>query len=423
MSTWKRNGSIVLWLLVLLLMSGALAVQAAERTKITIAFWGGNEDIDINQAIKEAFEAENPDIEVEILLIADGYGDKIDVMIASGTAPDVIMQAEGFSGYAVSGTIIPLDRFIESDPDFALDDYFPLVVDAYRYNGSLYVLPSRWSPLIQYYNPSLFDQAGVPYPDLNWNWDAFADAARRLTRGEGGSKIWGVGSIGGWWPWWMTPIYQNGGQVLNAERTETLMHQSEAIEALEWYQSLLHELRVNPVGGDWDAYPGMGPDQLFEAGITAMNQTGFWAVYWLRYHGTDFDVAFLPQQKRQATMLFSNGWAITSQSKAPDAAWRVVKFWTDEYAQRLIAYTGKDVPVRRSVAGSPAFLDPDQKPNHAQLILESAAHIVAPPVTPKWDQMLGLMGPEIDRMINNEISPTQAVTNFKEAVDLLLQMD
>lgn len=412
----------LIWLtLALLVVFAAASVSAQEKTVVSIAFWGGIDDLEVNQALKEAFEAENPDIEVELLHLPDEYGDKINTMIASGTAPDVIMQAEGFSSYAAAGTILPLDSFIASDPDFPVSDYFPLVVDAYRFDGNLYVLPSRWSPLILYYNPYLFDLAGVAPPNEDWDWDEFTRAASTLTRGEGAAKTWGIGSIGDWWPWWMTPIHQNGGRILDEERRVVMMDQPEAIEALEWYWSLLHEHEVNPVGDDWLAYDGLGPDQLFEQGITAMNQTGFWAVYWLRYHDSDFDVALLPKQKQRATTLFSNGWAITSQSQNPDAAWRLIRFMTDTESQVQIAQSGKDVPVRLSVATSSFFLDPELPPAHAQLILEAASHIVPPPVTPAWDEMLGLMGAEIVKVINNELTPTQAVSSFKAAVDALLQ--
>ena len=65
-----------------------------------IAFWGGDNDIDINNRLKEAFEAEYPDIKVELLHTPDAYDDKIRTMIVGGAAPDIIMLAESFGTYA-----------------------------------------------------------------------------------------------------------------------------------------------------------------------------------------------------------------------------------------------------------------------------------------------------------------------------------
>ncbi len=401
---------------------GALTVPAsAEKVVVRLAFWGGQDDYNVNQQLEAAFEQRYPNIDVQLEHIPSSYDDKIMTMIAGGSAPDVIELAEGFGTYASKGLIMPLDGFVSGDPAFSLGDFFPLVVDAYRQNGKLYTIPMRWGPMILYYNLDLFDRSAVGYPTRDWTWDDFLSAAKKLTRGEGPNKTYGIGSTGGWWPWWMTPVYQNGGQVLNDARTETLLDRPEAIEALEWYKALQWEHHVSPVGSEWERYPGQGPDQLFENSVTAMNQTGFWAVYWLRQKDIRWDVAFLPMQKRRATPLFSNGWAITSQSRHPREAWQLITFLTGPLGQQLVARSGHDVPVRRSVALSEAFLRPGVPPRSARLILEAADHLYAPPVTPVWNDMLGLMGREIDRMLRNEISAREAVANFKPAVDRLLR--
>ena len=411
---------VQLALIACLIVAVALPTAAASVT-LRVAFWGGDNDIDINNQLAAAFEAEHPGIKVELLHTPDSYDDKIRTMMVGGAAPDIVMLAESFGSYVNGGWLMPLDSLIASDPDFDMEDFFPLVVDAYRVNGALYTLPMRWGPMILYYNKELFDRSAVAFPTQEWDWNAFLEAAKKLTRGEGGGKQFGIGSIGDWWPWWMAPIYQNGGSVLNADFTETLMHQPEAIEALQWYRDLIWEHGISPNYAEWEYFPGKGPDQLFESGITAMNQTGFWAAYWLRmYNAFEWDVSVLPMQKRRATPLFSNGWAITSQSQHPKEAWELVKFLTSERGQRLVAESGHDVPVRISVAQE-YFIDPDQPPLNAQLILEAAGHVFAPPVTERWNDMLGLIGPEIGRVLRNETGVQQAVASFKPAVDAMLQ--
>lgn len=409
-------------LLLAVLLVGLVAFQSAAATvTLRLAFWGGEGDLHVNSAMVEAFEAAHPDIDVELLHTPDAYDDRIRTMMAGGAAPDVIMLAESFGTYANSGLIRPLDAFVAADPSFEMSDFFPLVVDAYRSQGQLYTIPMRWGPMILYYNKDLFNEAAVPYPTTEWDWAAFQEAAKRLTKGEGPTKQFGIGSIGDWWPWWMAPIYQNGGSVLDEAKRTTMMHQPEAVEALRWYRDLIWEHGVSPNYMEWEFFTGKGPDQLFESGITAMNQTGFWAVYWLRFYGAiDWDVSVLPMQKRRATPLFSNGWAITSQSQHPNEAWELVKFLTSEEGQRLVAETGHDVPVRISIAQE-YFINPDQPPAHAHLILDAAGHLFAPPVTEVWGEMLGLMGPEINRVLRNETTVEGAIASFRPAVDALLQ--
>ena len=172
----------------LLLVAGLLVAAALPATAATvtlrIAFWGGENDLDINSRLAAAFEAQHPDIKVELLHTPDAYDDKIRTMMVGGAAPDIVMLAESFGSYVNGGWLMPLDSMIESDPDFNLDDFFPLVVDAYRVNGSLYTLPMRWGPMILYYNKELFDQSAVAFPNPKWDWTAFLEAGKKLTRGE-----------------------------------------------------------------------------------------------------------------------------------------------------------------------------------------------------------------------------------------------
>lgn len=384
------------------------------------AFWGGADDMTINRQLAQAYEATHPGVKIVLLQESD-YDTKVTTMIASNNPPDVMELAESFISYASKGLLADLTPFIQRDK-FDIDDFYPGVVRAYSYDNKVMAIPVRWGPMIQYYNKDLFAEAGLREPDPEtWTWDTFVAAGRKLTRLEGQKKQFAIASTGDWWPWWMTPIYQNGGAILSEDRKRCLMGEQAAVDALEWYQGLTWKEHIAPQPADWAAFSGMGPDQLFENGRVAMNWTGFWAVYWLRlYKKVNWDVMFLPKGKVRATPLFSNGWAIPSSSPHKDQAWEFVKFLSSPEQQRVIARSGHDVPVRKSVAQSAAFLDPNLAPSRLQLVLASAAHLYAPPTTPYWGQMLGLMGQEIGAMLRNELTARQAADRIVPAVNQLL---
>ncbi|HHV55517.1 MAG TPA: sugar ABC transporter substrate-binding protein [Firmicutes bacterium] len=384
------------------------------------AFWGGADDMAINRQLAQAYEATHPGVKIVLLQESD-YDTKVTTMIASNNPPDVMELAESFISYASKGLLADLTPFIQRDK-FDIDDFYAGVVRAYSYDNKVMAIPVRWGPMIQYYNKDLFAEAGLREPDPEtWTWDTFVAAGRKLTRLEGQKKQFAIASTGDWWPWWMTPIYQNGGAVLSEDRKRCLMGEQAAVDALEWYQGLTWKEHIAPQPADWAAFSGMGPDQLFENGRVAMNWTGFWAVYWLRlYKKVNWDVMFLPKGKVRATPLFSNGWAIPSSSPHKDQAWEFIKFLSSPEQQRVIARSGHDVPVRKSVAQSAAFLDPNLAPSRLQLVLASAAHLYAPPTTPYWGQMLGLMGQEISAMLRNELTARQAADRIVPAVNQLL---
>ena len=67
-------------------------------------------------------------------------------------------------------------------PAAKLDDYYPGSLDVSKYNGKLYGLPWIAQPVMLYYNPALFNAAGISPPDESWTWDTFKDAAKKLTK-------------------------------------------------------------------------------------------------------------------------------------------------------------------------------------------------------------------------------------------------
>lgn len=58
-------------------------------------------------------------------------------------------------------------------------------------DGHYYSLPAKKMTSTILYNKDMFDEAGVAYPDADWTYDEFLDAATKLTHGEGNNKVYG----------------------------------------------------------------------------------------------------------------------------------------------------------------------------------------------------------------------------------------
>lgn len=63
----------------------------------------------------------------------------------------------------------------------------------YAANGALTGLPIKINSTAIYYNKDLFDKFGVPYLTDNMTWDSVIEAARKLTRVDGGMPYYGLG--------------------------------------------------------------------------------------------------------------------------------------------------------------------------------------------------------------------------------------
>ena len=157
---------------------------------------------------------------------------KQDNMMASGTAPDIVVGGDIhiLSQYKY---LVPLDELIKRDnADVDVDDFMPEIMDLLKKDGKTYYLPNFFNTSLLYYNKDLFDiynanpsnaNAKLDYPQNDWTYDDFMNAAKKLTVKSGGEySQWGCYSTIGWWGEWLIHVRQAGGDIMNEEGLVTL---------------------------------------------------------------------------------------------------------------------------------------------------------------------------------------------------------
>lgn len=161
---------------------------------VVLQWWGSfPEDKGPNQVV-EAFNKIDPNLQVEYTrFVNDDAGNtKLDVTLMSDSSIDIFLSLNDIqlqrrieNGYAY-----PLDELFE-DVDFNIDEYYDETIKQKEFDGHYYSLPAKKMTEILLFNQDMFDEAGVPYPEADWTYDEFLDAARKLTKGEGADKIYG----------------------------------------------------------------------------------------------------------------------------------------------------------------------------------------------------------------------------------------
>jgi multiple sugar transport system substrate-binding protein len=153
----------------------------------------------------EAFEAEYPNVDVELLNNGSvEQTKKLQNVLAAGTGiPDVVQT---------DLTTIPQWAFVDAYADLGSygldlrDTFTPSSVDAVTFNGKEVAFPMDAGPLVMFYRPDLFQAAGV---DIPTTWDEFLDDARAIQKNDPtkfiGVDAGGVGDALGY-------IAQAGGQ-------------------------------------------------------------------------------------------------------------------------------------------------------------------------------------------------------------------
>ena len=169
------------------------------------------EDLD---TIVAAFEAENPNINVEVQTAAFAdYFTSLQTQIAGGSAPDTFeLNYENFVTYARSGALLDLGPYVGEVIDPAR--YYPLALEGFTDEGTQYGLPATFSDVVLIYNRTLFDEAGLEYPTADWTWADYMTAAEALTDTA-------AGVYGGFQPVSFFEFYkslaQAGGEFFDAE--------------------------------------------------------------------------------------------------------------------------------------------------------------------------------------------------------------
>lgn len=161
---------------------------------VVLQWWGSfPENMGPNQ-VCEAFNKIDPNLQVEYTrFVNDDAGNtKLDVSLMSDSSIDVFLSLNDVllnkridSGYAE-----PLDELFDK-VGFNIKDDYDDAIEQRQKDGHYYSLPAKKMTSAILYNKDMFDAAGVAYPDADWTYDEFLDAATKLTHGEGNNKVYG----------------------------------------------------------------------------------------------------------------------------------------------------------------------------------------------------------------------------------------
>ena len=233
---------------------------------------------------------------------------KLKVRAAANELPDMaFMQgSHDYVSFVTAGLLHPIDDMIEADPNFVRAERIPPVAESiFHVLGKTWGLPNEAAAFGMYYNKSMFDEAGVAYPEPGWTWDDFLEKALALTKGEGATKQYGfIQNYDAFRS--MVWVRTNGGRYFDSDEfPQTIsVDNAQVVEAIQFLQDLVWTHKVSVAEGQFAAASGgIG----FDTGRVAMNMEGNWRIPgWvpkLQDLGMEWDVAPLPEQAAQTTWL------------------------------------------------------------------------------------------------------------------------
>ena len=308
---------------------------------LSISIWDSNQEPGINEILADF--TEETGIKTKLTVVKwDEYWTMLEAGAQGGSLPDVFwMHSNESQRYMSNDMLLDLtDKIADSDlidPANYPEDIWGL----YTYDEKYYAVPKDVDTIALWYNKAMFDEAGLAYPTADWTWDDVTEAAKKLTKEDGsqyGLAVRNDNNQAGYY----NLVYDNGGHIINEDKTKSGWDDPKTIEAMEVLESWIKDGVMPPI----ETMSENGEDVLFQSGKVAMVPQGSWMVATYRdneYTAKNCDVVELPKSAttgRRASVYNGLGWAASANGKNTENAWKLIEYLGSEKAQKKQAELG-----------------------------------------------------------------------------------
>jgi multiple sugar transport system substrate-binding protein len=384
---------------------------------------GSGASLEGNSKSIETFQGRNPQITVENAAQTAGgatYWDKQAAMKASGAPPDLWeWEPANVVDNVLRKQVLDLQPLVARDRH-DLSDFFPKGVEQYRYRNGLWGLPRDFPNRDLTYSVTAFEKEGIKPPaadwkNPDWTWDAFLDAARRLTKPDG--TQWGFNTgrgVRNWTVW----VWSNGGEVVDEQRLVCTLDQAPAVEALQFLQDLIQRHRV------WPETLSQGAS--FQGGQVAVQENAPAGLGNLRRDIGDkftWDVVMHPRGKagKYAAAGGGAGWAVDAATRAKDATWAFLKHVTSSEEQVRLCQLGGTIGSRRSVMTDACFQQ--SPPKNVKLFIDGSDYLHVDVRVAGWTEVSRILDEELPGLWDGSRPGRQVAADIKARVDPVLKAE
>ena len=323
---------------------------------ITINIWDSNQQAGIQEICNDWTAQGNPEVKVEVV-DWDNYWTLLEAGASGGQLPDVFwMHSDYAQIYMENDVLLDLTSYIEKD-GVDLGVYYPDITAIYQSDGKTYALPKDHDTIALLYNKALFDEAGVDYPTDDWTYEDMYEAAKTITEKTPDDTYGFACNTSNDQDGWYNYVYAYGGNIVNAEKTDTAIDSAEGKAGMEMVRKLL------TVGTPQAVVAESGTDSLFQSGKVAMITQGSWMInaFYTAENHADYAWAQIPycdrngdgkcQKDERWTCYNGLGWAASAATANPDAAASLIEYLCSEEARVKQAELGV------TMAGIPGISD------------------------------------------------------------------
>jgi multiple sugar transport system substrate-binding protein len=320
--------------------------------KVTLtAYFGvtGDQPQRFDSEVAQAYAKQRPNVEVQLLPQPSGgeagMREKLQVLIAGGTPPDVWEYATIAETMVKYDWLVPLDDPVRRDK-FDLNGYAKGLFDhVARYQGKTWLIPygHGGNTMVMALNPQLFAAAGVALPGTSpqntWTWTDWVEALRKLTREQGGeASQFGVADPGSWLASY--PLLWQTDWVATDLKT-IICDNPDLVECYTRYFELSNRLHVAPRPDELQQRFGVRTaiDAFNNGKAAATNMPPYAIPMFTQEKRFELALAPLPKGKVSVPDVNWHSFGIIKGSKQPDASWSFLRWSADQ--ARWARFAGK----------------------------------------------------------------------------------
>ena len=316
--------------------SSSEAESGGAQGTLTVAIWDKNQEPGLTEIMKDFTNETGIKTQIQVTPW-DQYWTMLEAGATGGSLPDVFwMHSNEIARYSEYEMLLNLTDRVKASKTLEMDKFPKDIVQIYNWEGTKqYAVPKDIDTIALWYNKTMFDEAGIAYPDKDWTWDDFAEAAKKLTKSDGsqyGFSLRPSNDQAGW----NNIVYDMGGYVISDDKKTSGFDQPGTIKGLTFITDLIKEGYAPP----YEVIAENTEEALFEAGKVAMVTMGSWMLPELcnnDYVKANCDIAVLPKDAstgKRISIYNGLGWAASANTSMPEEAWKLMEYMGTKPAQQ-----------------------------------------------------------------------------------------
>lgn len=267
-----------------LFSQGTSEAAGNEEVTLSVMWFNDANESDVFLETIEDYLAQNPNVKVDMQVVAFGeYEQKLKLMISGGNPPDVARVTNNHLA-SLGSSLEPINSYVD-DIDAIKANFMPgSIAFAENANGDLLAYPTEATANGMLVNIDAWEKAGIDVKELckTWTWDEWEVAVKKVIDANPKMKY---GLALDFSPHrFSTIIYEHGGRMMNEDQSEVDFNNPGTIAAIERF-ARLHKEGLIP-SSVW--LGSENPAELFQAGLVACHIGGSWNINTYNQNISDF---------------------------------------------------------------------------------------------------------------------------------------